>query len=69
MQAYKIMARKNLTGTRIQRQDLRGNVITNYEQAMQEATAFAQKHSARMRETWLPEVALYTVGHKPKLTR
>lgn len=69
MQAYKIMARKMGTGTRIQQQDLSGRVITDHAQAMAAAQALAESQSSRTRETWNPEVELYTVGAKPRLTR
>ena len=57
------------TGIRIQQQDLSGRTITDYSQAMAAAQALAEAHSSRTRETWNPEVELYTVGAKPKLTR
>lgn len=69
MQAYKIMARKMHTGIRVQQQDLSGHVITDHAQALQQATAFAAAHSQRLRETWNPEVSVYTVGDRPKLSK
>jgi len=63
------MARKMGTGTRIQQQDLSGRVFTDYSQAMAAAQALAESQSQRSRETWNPEVELYTVGAKPRLTR
>lgn len=69
MQAYKIMARKMGTGIRVQQQDLTGRTITDHAQAMAAAQSLAEAQSLRTRETWNPEVELYTVGAKPKLTR
>ncbi len=57
------------TGIRIQQQDLSGRTITDYGLAMAAAQALAEQQSSRTRETWNPEVELYTVGAKPKLTR
>lgn len=68
MQAYKIMAKNVKTHQRVQQQFLDDSVITDYEQAMQVAQALAQQYSARTRETWIAEVQLYTVGHKPGAT-
>ncbi len=68
MQAYKIMAKNVKTSQRIQQQFLDGQLITDWEEAMQSAQSLAAQLSARRRETWIAEVSLYTVGYKPGTT-
>ena len=65
MQAYKIMAKNTRTGVRIQQQFLTGEVITDQESAWRSAQQLAETQSAKDRETWVADISLYTVGHKP----
>lgn len=68
MQAYKIMARCQRTGVRLQQQDLTGHVITDLAEAQIVAQTFAHVQSQRLNETWTAEVSLYTVGHRPSFS-
>lgn len=61
-QAYKIIARNELTGQRVQHQLLDGNLITNEHDAQEFANTLAAKMTARTRESWVGVVELFTVG-------
>lgn len=63
MQAYKIMARCG--AQRVQRQDLTGNVVTNYAEAWALAEQLAQKQTAQTGNAWTAVVEAYTVGNVP----
>ncbi len=61
--AYKIMAK---CGTqRVQRQDLRGEVVRDYATAYRLAEQLAQKQTQVTGDPWVAEVKTYTVGNKP----
>ena len=59
------MAKNTRTGVRIQQQFLTGEVITDQESAWRSAQQLAETQSAKDRETWVADISLYTVGHKP----
>jgi len=63
MKAYKIMAR--CRAQRVQRQDLTGNVVTDYPTAWKLAEQLAQKQTAQTGDAWTADVEEYTVGYKP----
>jgi len=58
MQYYSIQATNLKTKQSLQRQDLTGHKITDYSEAMAVAESFAQKLTARSRETWTAKVVL-----------
>ena len=60
---YKIMARCQETGERVQMQFLDDTITEDYETAVTHAMKLAQDTQSRNQGTWVAEVELYTPGN------
>lgn len=61
--AYKIMAR--CRSQRVQRQDLRGEVVQDLSTAWRLAEQLAEKQTQVTGDSWVAEVTTYVVGNRP----